>query len=128
MGNETRRSSVTRLLTLFCLVSGFGFAGTWSGTLVDAKCYKTLEQNHNLYDSTVDRDLDLEIRLCTPKAKTHSFAIVQPDGADVTLDSTGNAKAAELVRHAAAKPPLYVIVNGEMNNKTIAVNSITPAK
>lgn len=127
MRNETRRS-LTRLLCLSCLASGFGFAATWSGNLVDAKCFQNLEENHNVSDSTVVRDLGLEIRFCSPKAKTHSFAIVQRDGVDLRLDSAGNARASDLVRQAGEKPPLYVTVNGELNKKTIAVNSITPAR
>ncbi len=96
---------------------------------MDARCFQSAQDNHNVSDSPVLQDVGLEIRLCSPKAKTHSFAIVRADGATLTLDSTGNAKAAELVRQGVKKSPRYVTVNGEMDKKnTIAVNSITPMK
>ena len=125
MSDETR--SLTRLLSLLCLASCWGYAATWSGNLVDTRCFQNMEDNHNLDESSAVRDLNLELRVCTPKLNTHFFTIVLPDGTSARLDSAGNARAAELVRQTKPKAPLYVNVKGEMTNKTIAVNTVTPA-
>jgi len=126
MRNETR--SLTRLLSLLGLASSFGFAATWSGNLVDANCFQSMEDNHNVSDSPALRDVGLEVRVCSPKPKTHVFAIVLSDGTNVRLDATGNARAADLARRASRKAPLYVTVNGAMTKKAIAVNSVTLAQ
>jgi hypothetical protein len=126
MRNSTR--PFVRLLSLLCMASGFGFAATWSGNLVDANCYRNMQQNHNLSESPVVRNVDLEIRACSPKSKTHVFSIVQPNGVNVRLDANGNARAAGLIRQTSHRASLYVTVDGAMNGKTIAVNSITPSR
>jgi len=128
LGHETRISSLKLFLPLFCLASHLGFSATWSGILVDARCFESAQDNHNVSDSPVLQDVGLEIRLCSPKAKTHSFAIVRPDGGSLAFDSTGNTQAAELVRQGVKKSPWYVTVNGEMAKKTIAVTSIASMK
>jgi hypothetical protein len=117
-----------RILSLFCLASGLGFAATWSGNLVDAGCYEALASNHNVSDSPVLQDVGAEVRYCSPKASTHKFAIVRSDDVAVRLDSTGNTRAAELVRQNAQKAPIYVVVSGEMRDHKIAVNSISPVQ
>ena len=78
--------------------------------------------------TNVDRDRDLEIRYCTPNAKTKSFAIVNFDGLSFKLDSTGDAKAAELVRETAKKSRFKVVITGEMSKGTIKVDSISMAR
>lgn len=93
---------------------------------MDAGCFRSAEDNHNVSDSPVLKDVGLEIRLCHPKAKTHAFAIVQSDGEAVALDSAGNTQAAQLVRQGL-KSPWYVTANGEIRKNTIAVSSIVPA-
>ena len=85
-----------RLAALACLSSALSFAGNWSGILVDSRCWDIQENNRGgtlVYDG---RDGNLEIRLCSPGAKTKSFAVVQQDGLSFKLDAPGNAKAAEL--------------------------------
>ena len=124
--NETLIASITRFVSIFSLVSSLAVAGTWSGFLVDAGCFRSAEDNHNVSDSPVLKDVGLEIRLCHPKAKTHAFAIVQSDGEAVALDSAGNTQAAQLVRQGL-KSPWYVTANGEIRKNTIAVSSIVPA-
>ena len=115
-----------RLPILFFLLMTPGFAGDWSGALVDARCWGFEERNVSPHETLmyVDRDRNLEISFCSPKAKTTSFAIVPADGQSLLLDAAGNAKAAELVRNSAGKPPLAVHVTGELNKGTIAVASI----
>jgi hypothetical protein len=119
-----------RLAALLCLSSVFSFAGSWSGTLVDSKCYDSEELNVNPTDTStsVDRDKNLEIRYCSPSAKTKSFTVVQHDGLSFKLDSAGNTKAAELVRKTGGKSLFTVAVTGELNRNTIKVDSISVAR
>jgi hypothetical protein len=127
MKNESLITSIIRFSSLFSLASVLAVAGTWSGLLVDAGCFRSAEDNHNVSDSPVVKDMGLEVRLCHPKLKTHSFAIVQSDDQAVALDSAGNAQAAQLVRQGL-KSPWYVTVNGEMQKGIITVSSIAPSK
>ena len=116
-----------RHIAWLCLSSAFAYGGTWSGTLVDSKCFAIAELNVNPTDTLtyVDRDQNQELRLCSPSAKTKSFAVVQHDGRSFNLDSAGNAKAAELLRTTAKKSTLAVVVTGEMNGKAIKVDTIS---
>lgn len=116
-----------RVAALFCWSAVLSFAGSWSGNLVDSKCYANEERNVNPTDTltSVDRDGNLEIRYCSPNKKTKSFALVQPDGQSFIFDTVGNAKAAELVRKIGKKSPLGVVIRGEMAGKMIQVASIS---
>lgn len=116
------------LALLFSLSAATAFAETWSGMLVDSKCYAAEVRNVNPTDTetAVDRDKGSEIRYCTPKRKTKSFAVVKPDGRALRFDSVGDAKASAYVQ-AAGKQRLYeVAVTGERNGKRIQVVSISP--
>lgn len=116
-----------RVAVLLFLASAPGFAGTWSGSLVDSKCFAASERNVNPDDTltAVDRDQNEEIRYCSPGLKTKSFAIIQADGLSFALDSVGNARAAEFVRNASRKQRIAVVVTGELKNSTIRVDSIS---
>ena len=122
--------SVTRLALLFCLSSALSFAGSWSGVLVDSKCYASEERNVNPTDTMtfVDRDQNLGIRYCSPKEKTKSFALVQSDGSTFQLDSPGDTKAAELVRTTGKRSRFAVTVTGELGKNTIQVDSVSMAR
>ena len=115
------------LFILLSLSSAFAYAGTWSGALVDSKCFEIAERNVNPTDTLtyVDRDQNQEIRYCSPGAKTKVFAVVQHDGVSLKLDSAGNAKAVEIVRRNVKKSPLTVVITGEMSENTIKVDSIS---
>jgi len=119
-----------RLAALFCLSVALSFAGSWSGALVDSKCYDAMERNVNPTDTLtdVDRDRDLEIRYCSPNARTKLFAVVQQSGQSFKLDSVGNAKAAELVRKTGKKSSFVVAVIGEMSKNTVQVDSISMSR
>jgi hypothetical protein len=121
------RYDTIRLAALLCLSSALSFPATWSGVLVDVKCYAAMERNVNPTDTqaNVNRDRNQEIRYCAPSAKTKSFGVVQSDGVSFAFDAMGNAKAADLVRKTASKSRLGVAVNGEMNKNTIVVDSIS---
>jgi hypothetical protein len=112
---------------LLFLVTVSGFAATWSGSLVDSKCFAASERNVNPDDTltAVDRDQNQEIRYCSPDLKTKSFAIIQTDGISFALDSAGNVKAVEFVRKAGRKPRIAVVVTGELKDRTIRVDSIS---
>ena len=118
-----------RLAVLFCLTSGLALAETWSGALVDARCYAAKERNSNPgnEDYNVNRDRDQEIRYCSPGSGTKAFAVVEEDGRSLTLDANGNSKAAELVRTSAKSSPLVVAVGGEWIDHTVKVESISLA-
>ena len=120
---------ITRVTVLLGLAALLGFAETWSGSLVDSRCFAAEERNVNPTDTLiyVDRDGNREIRYCAPKAKTKFFAIVPPVGPALRLDPTGNAKAAELVRLTGKKSHWAVAVTGEINKDTIQVGSISVA-
>jgi hypothetical protein len=116
-----------RLAIVVCLASTLGFSGTWSGALVNFKCYDSLEGNVNPHDSlsNVDRDRGQEIRFCSPDGNTKSFAIVDRDGLRFKLDAGGNTKASELVRNTGKKLYYRVTVTGEMSKDTIKTDSIS---
>jgi hypothetical protein len=119
-----------QVVSMLCLSSALGFAGTVSGVLVDSKCYAAEERNVNPTDTEtfVDRDGNLEIHYCHPRAKTKAFAVVTADGQSFELDSAGNAKAAELVRQSGKKSRYDVAVVGGTSKQTIQVESISLLK
>jgi len=116
-----------RVFALLCLTAALGFAQSWPGYLVDSRCYKSDQTNHNDNPSTVERDMNLELRQCSPNGKTKDFALVLPDWSSLKLDAAGNAKAAEIVRNPANKMPLAVTASGERVNGTLKVSSIAAA-
>jgi hypothetical protein len=120
-----------RFAAVLCLSAAFGFAASWSGALVDSKCYESEQLNVNPSDTltSVDRDNSREIRFCSPGAKTKYFTVVQRDGLkSFKLDSAENAKAADLVRNTGKKSLIVVDVTGEINRNTIKVDSISLAR
>src|ERR1700722_19322658 len=121
--------TTVRVAALFCWSGVLSLAGSWSGSLVDSKCYASEERNVNPTDTStyVDRDGNLEIRYCSPNKKTKSFTLVLPDG-NFNLDPAGNAKASELVRRIGKRSPLVVVIRGEMAGKAIQVESISTAR
>jgi len=118
----------TRPAALVCLSSALGLAESWSGALVDSRCWDSEENNTRATSIYVDRDRNLEIGLCSPKAKTTSFTIVLPDGLSLKLDAAGNARAAELVQKTGKKPSISVAITGETSRNTIKVESISMAR
>jgi hypothetical protein len=123
------RLTVQLALFLGTLASS-ALARTWSGDLVDAKCYAAEERNVNPTDTetAVDRDRGFEIRYCAPQAKTKTFALVEPDGGSLDLDPAGNAKASQLVQATGKEHFVPVVVSGDMAGKAIRVDSISAAK
>jgi hypothetical protein len=113
-----------RHLLLLALVSTPSFAGTWSGTLVDANCYQAARSNVNPTDTSfADRDMEGDVSYCHPTLKTKSFALVESDWTVLPLDAAGNAKAAALVR-ANPKSQPRVVVTGEREKKVLRVATL----
>jgi hypothetical protein len=117
-----------RLGALACLSSALGLAESWSGTLVDSRCWDHEENNTRSTSVYVDRDRNMEVRLCSPKANTKSFALVLPDGYNLKLDAAGNAKASEIFQSTGRKSPVTVAINGDARNKAIKVDSISATR
>jgi hypothetical protein len=113
-----------RFVTLLFLASTLGFAQTWSGYLVDSKCYTADQANTNRYAGTADRDMSMTIRQCSANTKTKAFAVVLPNWDSLSLDAAGNAKAAEFLKTAGKKSPLPVTVTGKEAKNSIQVSSI----
>jgi hypothetical protein len=115
------------LAALLAWPAGVALARTWSGSLVDAKCYAAELRNVNPTDTltNVDSDGSGEIRYCAPRAKTKSFALVQYDNRTLDLDAAGNAKAADLVRSTGKRSPFPVEVIGQSAGNELRVDSIS---
>jgi hypothetical protein len=118
-------------VSLVCLTPTVGFAQSWSGYLVDSRCYDAEQRSFNPFDGPPDlvRDRGLEIRICTPSAKTKSFAVVESNEMkSFKLDPHGNERASALVRKIGKKSFREVTVTGERKGDVVAVNSISDAK
>ena len=125
---KNRMALAMRIAVLACLSSSLGLAERWSGTLVDSRCWDSEENNTRATSTYVDRDSNLEIQLCSPKAKTKSFVVVLPDGLSFRLDAAGNERAAELVRKSDKRNAITVLIAGETSGNTIKVDSISFAQ
>jgi hypothetical protein len=113
---------------IFCVASGVAFPATWSGVLVDSKCYAAKERNVNPGDTTANllRDKYQEFWFCSPTAKTRLFAIALRNGQSIEFDSAGNEKAADFVYQLSKKSfPVSVDVSGEMAGRVISVDTIS---
>jgi hypothetical protein len=115
---------------LACLAATPAFANTWSGILVDSRCYASEERsvNPNYTYNHAYRDTDEEIRVCSPNAKTKSFSIVVHSGYGFKLDPAGSERAAEIVRQKGTKHRVNVTITGEMSKDGIEVGSISVDK
>lgn len=118
------------LVLLLSFSSVAAFAQTWSGVLVDSKCYAAEERNVNPTDTqtAVDTDKGFEIRYCGPKPRTKFFAVVRPDGRALRFDSAGDTKASAYVQSAGKQHLYEVAVTGQRNGKRIQVDSISTAR
>jgi len=116
-----------KLGSLIFVATALASAASWSGALVDSRCYQSEENNVNPHDTliNVDRDRGLEIRFCSPGHKTKSFAVVDRDGLSFKLDAGGNTKAADLVQKTGKKPLYIVALTGEKSKDTVKVGSIS---
>jgi len=118
-----------RLVVFLLLASTPAWASSWTGVLVDSKCYAGEQRNVNPTDTSLaDRDMDLELRYCSPTPKTKTFAVVLQDWSSLQFDSAGDAMSGALFRKAGQKPYFSVVVTGERTRATLAVKSIAAAR
>ena len=113
---------------LFCL-STVGFAGTWSGYLVDSRCYADERNNVTWDDNSFGDDMSMEVRQCVATSKTKHFAIVLPDWTMLKLDAAESGKAAAIAHNVAPKSstPYCVTVVGVRRKDTILASPVTTA-
>ena len=124
-----------RWIAIVLLISIPGFSSTSKGYLVDATCFQAEERNVNSDYIIMPgaRDLDFEIRACSPRSnKTTSFVVVLSSGLVLKLDAAGNTKSTTLV-NAAGKPGkrqryFAVHITGTVSKDTLRVDSIAAAK
>ena len=116
-----------RLALLLPIVPALSFAGSWSGALVDARCFSSAQQNvsHGHPGST---DMKRAVRSCSPSKKTESFSMVEQVGMAFSLDSNGNEKAHALVLKEGSKHPFRVHVTGDMDQDILRVETMSMAK
>jgi len=117
-----------RLFSLLMLLSSLSFAGTWSGYLVDSRCYTSLQNNVSADTTTVSRDMRFGLQLCGATHKTKRFAIVLNDWTVLKLDTAGNERAAAIVRNHSKGSALYCItVGGTRVKNTIVAGPVVLA-
>jgi hypothetical protein len=111
-----------RILGLFICLSTLGFAGTWSGYLVDSSCYASWQTNVSPDATTVSRDMKFGLQQCGATHKTKKFAIVLNDWSVLKMDTAGNARAVAIVRHNPKRSALYCItvVGTRIKNRIVA--------
>jgi len=114
---------IVRALCLSCFASTLCLAGDWSGWLVSAKCFASMDNNRN--DTEKSWDGNLVIRYCTPDKDTKSFAVVREDGLPFTFDSAGNEKAAQLPLSLGKHFVYFVKVASERLRNTVKVQRIS---
>jgi hypothetical protein len=109
-----------RLLSLLIVLAPLGIAGTWSGYLVDSRCYASEQSNVSADAASGSRDMRLGLRQCSATSETKRFAIVQNDWSVLKLDTAGNQSVAAVARHNTKRSTLYcVTVAGVRHKNTI---------
>jgi hypothetical protein len=116
---------ITRVAGLLTMVGTLGFATTWSGVLVNAKCYADMQGNTRGSLYYVDRDTSWIVRYCAPSPKTNSFEFVLPlNGSAFPLDSQGNAQASAIMRKIGKKRLPVVQVVGVKSGQQVKVRAV----
>lgn len=71
------------------------------------------------------RDMNGDVRYCSPKTDTTQFSLVLYNWSNLRLDTTGNAKAASFMREAGKRRVYDVTIHGALNRRTIKVTSLS---
>ncbi|MBZ5604091.1 MAG: hypothetical protein LAO79_17465 [Acidobacteriia bacterium] len=87
-------------------------AESWNGKLLDAACLERQAGSQEKPDA------------CGPSRMTTMFVVQIQDGRMLRLDSTGNAKAAEMMHNATGPRSVTVTVTGTQNGRTLRVETI----
>ena len=114
---------IARAVGLYCFASVLCLAGNWSGWLVSARCFASMDDNRNSDKASWDQNL--AIRYCTPDKDTKSFTVVRGDGSLFRFDSAGNQKAAELPLSLGKHFVYFVRVASEKVGNTDTVKRIS---
>jgi hypothetical protein len=114
-----------RMIILLSMTSTLCLAETWTGKLIDATC---AEQGKNTSPSSAGGQSPRDVKACTPRESTTSFAIRTPDGQILKLDSTGNKLAADTFKanSKGTKGEMVITVTGTMTGDTVQVDSVNP--
>jgi hypothetical protein len=115
------------LLSACVLWSASSPAATWSGTLVNADCYRSLQRNVNPDDTepSADTDVNSDIRYCAPSLKTRHFAVIDSVGEVFELDDAADSRAAALVRSAQKQKRIHVTVTGQLSGQRLHADTIS---
>jgi|SRR5271166_3297850 len=115
---------IAKAAFLSCFASTLCLAANWSGWLVSAKCFESMDHNRNdlLYKSSDENQM---IRYCTPDKDTRSFAVVREDGTPFRFDSSGNEKAAGLPLSLGKHFVYFVKVSTERIANTVKVHHMS---
>jgi hypothetical protein len=113
-----------RLASLLLCISTAGFATTWSGYLVNSRCYGSNQANVSQDANIGSTDLARQVRTCAARPGTKRFAVVPPDWSNLRLDATGNAKASSLVRSQRHGKVMGVTVAGPRRRNRVKVASV----
>jgi hypothetical protein len=113
---------IVRAACLSCFASMLCLAGDWSGWLVSAKCFASMDANRN--DIERSWDANLVVRYCTPDKDTKSFVVMRNDDVPFKFDSAGNEKAGALPLSLGKHFVYFVKVSTEKVGKVLKVERI----
>lgn len=115
-----------RLAALFFFLTTAGLASTWSGFLVDSRCWTSRQNNVTIEATTVARAMNADVRFCSPTRDTKRFAVVLHDWRKFRFDPTGNVRAAQVVAKSPSGSSYNVTVKGLLSDKrTIKVAALS---
>ena len=114
-----------KVMILLSIASTLCLAESWTGKLIDATC---AEQGKNTSPNAANGQSSKDMKACTPKESTTSFAIRTLDGRIIKLDSTGNVLATDTFKANSKgnKGEMVITINGTMTGDTVQVDSVNP--
>ena len=111
-------------LSFFLITAGL--ASTWSGFLVDSRCWTSRQDNVTMEATTVARATNADVSFCSPTRDTKRFTVVVHDWRKLRLDPTGNVRAAQVIAKAAEGSSYSATVQGLLRDKkTIEVAALS---
>lgn len=109
---------------VFCM-SAAGLAESWSGLLVDGRCWTSSQTNVSEDTTSPNRDMSFDVRACRPTDDTKKFMFVSSDWRGFKLDPAGNARAAQLIGNGQSHRAIHVSIKGALSKRTIRVTSMS---
>jgi hypothetical protein len=83
------------------------------------------QKNASADTTTVSRDMNMDVRYCSPTADTRRFAVVLRDWRRLKFDGNGNLKALRIVETASKRGVFDVTVSGVLKKNMIEVGAIS---